>query len=199
MTNYIGKQFHKFTIIKEVTQRGKNRRFLCRCSCGQETEQYLLNINHSNRGYVRGCRNCAKFGRPKIHGKSASREYRIWVNMKTRCDNKNDVHYKDYGGRGIAYDSKWATFDGFWNDMKDGYISNLTIDRINNSGNYCKENCRWSTRGEQNTNQRQNVFIKYDNIVDTVTGWARRLGISRSTLDYRINHGWSIQKSFSKQ
>jgi hypothetical protein len=199
MTNYIGKRFHKFTIIKEVTQRGKNRRFLCRCSCGQETEQYLLNINHSNRGHVRGCRNCAKFGRRKIHGKSETREYRIWVNMKARCDNKKDMHYKNYGGRGITYDSKWATFGGFWNDMRDGYISNLTIDRVNNDGNYCKENCKWSTRGEQNTNQRQNVFIKYNNTVDTVTGWARRLGISRATLDYRIKHGWSIQKSFSKQ
>lgn len=199
MTSYIGKQFHKLTIIKEVTQAGRNRRFLCKCSCGGTTEQFLLNINHSRRGCVKGCRDCAKFGRPNIHGKYMSREYRIWVNMKARCDNKKEMHYKDYGGRGIVYDSKWYTFEGFWDDMKEGYDEGLTIDRINNDGNYCKENCRWVTKAQQNINQRQNVFIKYNDIVDTVTGWARRLGISRSTLDWRIKHGWPIQKSFSKQ
>ena len=199
MTNYIGRNFHKLTIINKISKKGAPARFLCRCSCGNLTEQYLSNISHSRRGHVEGCRNCAKLGRPTTHGKTLSREYRIWVNIKARCDNEKEFHYKDYGGRGITYDRKWSTFEGFWEDMKVGYSSELTIDRINNNGNYSRVNCHWATAQEQNTNQRTNIFIKYNNITDTISGWSKRLGIYRSKLDYRLKNGWPVEKAFSKQ
>ena len=86
--------------------------------------------------------------------------YRSWSSMLTRCTNKNHEAYKNYGGRGIKICSRWLGKNGFQNfyaDMGDS-PDNLSIDRINNNGNYEPSNCRWATRLEQNNNKR-NVFI----------------------------------------
>ena len=74
--------------------------------------------------------------------------------MKKRCCNKNTRQYHDYGGRGVTYDPKWETFEGFWEDMNVGYPDLLSLDRINPDGNYCIENCRWVTRDIQARNKR---------------------------------------------
>ena len=78
-----------------------------------------------------------------------TRQYQTWADMKGRCDNKKNDRYHCYGGRGISYSSKWNTFVGFWEDMKEGYSNDLTLDRTDNDGNYTKENCRWIPMSEQ--------------------------------------------------
>lgn len=94
--------------------------------------------------------------------------YNVWKNMKARCYNKKNPSYKDYGGRGISVCEEWLQFINFEEDMYDEYgywyelnhdkrNSECTLDRINNNGNYCKENCKWSTQKEQCNNKRQRV------------------------------------------
>lgn len=91
------------------------------------------------------------------------RFHQIWENMKQRCNNPNDYYYYNYGGRGIKICDRWSKYINFKADMEKSYKyhlkkygkKNTTIDRINNNGNYCKENCKWSTLKEQNSNKRK--------------------------------------------
>jgi hypothetical protein len=88
------------------------------------------------------------------HGLSSSRTYSIWCNMKERCSNPNHKTACYYVTRGITYDSKWEKFEGFLEDMgiaPDG----LSLERIDNNGNYCKANCKWATHFEQTANQNK--------------------------------------------
>lgn len=82
-------------------------------------------------------------------------EYNAWRGMKSRCLNKNLLHYKDYGGRGITICDEWLnSFPKFYEDMGDKPSPDLSLDRADNDGNYCKDNCRWATAKEQTNNRR---------------------------------------------
>ena len=129
------------------------------------------------------------------HGYRNTSFYKSWQNMKSRCDNLNNSDYKNYGGRGISYSYSWKEFVNFQKDMESTYRKGLTLDRINNNKGYSKENCRWATYKEQNNNRRDNHLFSYNGISDTLTGWAKRLKINKSTLSERFYiYKWSIEK-----
>jgi hypothetical protein len=86
--------------------------------------------------------------------KSKTRPYRIWRDMRRRCNCVSRVGYENYGGRGISYDHKWETFEGFWEDMEGGYSDKLTLERIDVNGNYQLSNCKWVEKSEQARNKR---------------------------------------------
>ena len=115
--------------------------------------------------------------------------YRSWYNMKTRCTNKNSPNYQGYGSRGITFDSKWSTFAGFLEDMQDSYVNGLSIERIDNNGNYCKENCRWANAKEQANNTRNTekaLRYTFQGKTLRISEWAKLFNINRTTLDMRI-------------
>jgi len=88
------------------------------------------------------------------HGMSRTRLYGCWVGMKERCDNKNRRFYHRYGGRGITYCKEWENFEPFMDwALANGYSDGLTLDRINNDGNYEPSNCRWATQSQQSYNK----------------------------------------------
>lgn len=119
--------------------------------------------------------------------------------MKGRCNNKNDDRYTDYGGRGIKYDPKWEKFDGFWEDMEEGYADNLSLDRIDVNGDYTKENCRWATSKQQSRNMRNNVCLTFNGKTQTLPEWAEELGIKGSTLACRYKRGWSDERILTQK
>lgn len=130
------------------------------------------------------------------HGMKGTRFYVTWKGMKSRCYNKRESNYYNYGGRGIKLCKRWLDFNNFKNDMYDSYNDNLFIDRINNNGNYCKSNCKWSTRKEQNENKRNIVYITYKGITKKRLEWAREIGISNKNLKDRINKlKWPLSKA----
>lgn len=133
-------------------------------------------------------------GHATTHGLSNTRFYQIWENLGTRIKNKKFKYYKNYGGRGIK--CKWKSFEEFKTDMYPTYKENLTLERINNNGNYSKENCRWATRLEQANNTRQTRFFTFNGKTLTLTDWAKELNINRHTLSSRLEYGFSLDKVF---
>ena len=134
------------------------------------------------------------------HGGKGTRLYDIWCGMKNRCYNKKDSHYPRWGGRGISICSEWLLdFSNFraW-ALHNGYTENLTIDRIDNNGNYCPDNCRWVTVAEQNNNQRTNRYIAYNGKIQNLKQWSKELHINYGTLLFRLDAlNWSTDKAFS--
>jgi len=159
-------------------------------------------LSHKTSGK---CRSCSSIGNKRRYlGKPYNKElylssiYMSWNNIKTRCTNPNSSEYKRYGARGITMCEKWTTFSGFLEDMQSSYKDGLSIDRIDNNGNYCKENCKWSTPKEQANNRRSNRIITFKNKTKTLAEWTEFLGMKRTTIANRIDYcGWSIERALS--
>lgn len=127
------------------------------------------------------------------HGLRRTRLYRIWANVKTRCLNQNDPHYGRWGAKGITICEEWKNdFKAFYDwSMANGYRDDLTIDRIDNDGNYEPSNCRWATVEEQNRNKPNVRFITYGGKTQTIGQWTQELHLGKETIRERLKRGWS--------
>lgn len=169
----------------------------CVCECGGETYSVTGNLM---RGGALSCgclrRENALLAATK-HGMTHSRLHQIWTMMKDRCFNQKSKRYVDYGGRGITVCEEWLGENGFINfydwAMNNGYMDELSIDRIDNNGNYCPENCRWATIKEQQNNKRNNFLIEHNGETHTLAEWAEITGKNRSTIKSRVKNGWNIE------
>lgn len=133
------------------------------------------------------------------HGMKKTRLYRIWQAMKTRCYNPNSERYSDYGGRGISVCDEWKNdFLAFYGwAMSHGYSDNLSIDRIENDKGYFPDNCRWADSDTQANNSRHNRQLEYKGEKHTLSEWCKRLNLSRSMVNDRINaYGWTVERAF---
>ena len=149
-----GQKFGRLTVIDTTDQRTPNGNMVwqCLCDCGKF---FLVDSSRLRTGNTKSC-GCLHPDRITKHNKSYSRLYRIWSGMKYRCNNPNAAKYRIYGARGITVCKEWTdNFQSFYDwAMSNGYADNLTIDRINNSGNYEPANCRWVDSVVQNNNRR---------------------------------------------
>jgi hypothetical protein len=126
--------------------------------------------------------------------KTGIRLYGIWTKLNSRCSTLTDKAYHRYGGRGVKVE--WESFDDFYNDMASTHDFSLSLDRIDNNGNYSKENCRWATPKEQANNRRTNRYIEANGLRLTISQWAEHLGIRVNTLNNRLNKwGWDEIKA----
>ena len=151
------RRFGKLTAIRPQRTNTGLCGWLCRCDCGKET---VVRTTALTSGHTKSCGCYAKHLRENgvphtTHGNKHSRLYRIWCGMKSRCCNPNVPFYKYYGGKGIAVCEEWQNdFQSFFGwSMANGYEDHLTIDRIDNDGNYEPSNCRWVSVAVQNRNK----------------------------------------------
>jgi hypothetical protein len=151
------------------------RMYKCVCKCG-----VAKNVKHSHlfAGKTKSC-GCSW----TTHNKSKSNEYMIWDGMISRCYNKSHHAYNNYGGRGISVCDKWRKFEGFYEDMGDK-PKGLTLERIDNSLGYNKDNCKWASMTEQSRNRRSTKLN------ETVVGEIKSLinkGIAQSKIAIQFN------------
>lgn len=126
------------------------------------------------------------------HGRSSKskpdRTYSSWTSMKTRCTNEKNKNYFSYGGRGITFCERWASFDNFLADMGER-PEGMTLDRKDTNGNYEPSNCRWATSKEQMDNQRKTIYVACFGEKLTLADWSKRTGISKQSIRRRLERG----------
>ncbi len=133
-----------------------------------------------------------------VHKLAKTPIYNTWKRMRQRCYNKNNPDYKYYGGRGITISKEWDKYENFYNDMIDGYEKVLTLDRIDNNGNYCKENCRWATRMVQSNNRNYVTQLNCLGHTGSIAKLSREFNIKENTVRSRIRREkWSLEKALT--
>lgn len=188
-----GKRFGRLLVIEQAPKRKGRIYWRCLCDCGNEIETQRNNLAY---GDTKSCGCYRTIGKAK-HGLSENSIYPTWAAMMSRCYNPNNSGYHNYGGRGIKVCKRWHDIETLYLDMGEKPEGH-SIDRIDNDGDYCPENCRWATKKEQNRNRRDNVVLTYKGERKTLIEWAESLGMTYCTLYLRIRRGWSIERAFTQ-
>lgn len=154
--NIIGNKYGRWTVLERAENINRRTAWLCQCECGNKK---IVKYSDLYNGRTKSC-GCLRKDLVKeefsTHKLSKHPLFKRWINMKTRCYNPKAINYKNYGGRGIRICNEWLhDFKKFYDwSMANGFKENLSIDRINNDGNYEPGNCRWATAKEQVHNRR---------------------------------------------
>lgn len=189
-----GTRFGRLIVISDYGTCQK-RRLLCQCDCGTQVDALRNNVV---RGITSSCGCLARESARKSgqaaqrHGhtrqQQPSREYRTWVAMKSRCQNPKAPNFEYYGGAGISICERWQEFAAFLADMGTRPIG-TSLDRIDSTKGYYKDNCRWATAKEQSRNRAIVHIITINGDSQCLTEWANRAGISDTAMLYRVRQG----------
>lgn len=201
MWNFIditGKKFGRLLVIKRtndhITPKGHHiTMWECKCDCGNTK---TITGHALKQGFTKSC-GCIS----KKHGKTKTRLFNIWVNMRQRCYNSKIPEFHLWGGKGVAVCDEWRNdFKTFYDwAMSNGYTDELTIDRIDNNGNYEPSNCRWVTAKAQAMNLSSNHKITINGKTKTLCEWLEVAPITASTYHKRKKKGMNDKDALFTQ
>lgn len=189
-----GRIFGRWLVISRApTSANKTTVWNCACLCGNH--KIVLGAKLRN-GESKSCgclRSQLTAERERInlttHGMRFTRTYKSYDSMKQRCNNPNNKDYRYYGGKGVIVCNRWLeSFMNFFEDMGER-PQGMSIDRLDNSEHYCKENCKWSDKYEQSNNRKGITCVEIGGVKKTISQWQKISGVSRSTILKRINAG----------
>ncbi len=195
-----GQRFGKLEVVSRAPARSKGAFWNVKCDCGVEK---VISASSLARGHARSCgcgcgvgeaasRRMLKHGATvrKVGTPVKNKAYLCWTQVKQRCTNPNAQNYHRYGGRGITMHSDWVEdFAAFLRDVGEPPEPNMTLDRIDNDGNYEPGNVRWATRKEQANNRSTNLLITWEGKTMSMSQWAEHLGCKRGLLSGRWKAG----------
>ncbi len=198
--NLAGQRFGRLIVLAYVGPSSEGAIWSCRCDCGKELSVRGKSLRTGN---TRSC-GClfleSLIVNPRALKHGQCPEWQSWASMIRRCHEAGATGFKNYGGRGISVCDRWRGPDGFTHFLAD--LGNRPLghelDRKDNDGNYCPENCRWATSKEQAQNRRDTVLIEFQGRLQCLAAWADELGFNRSTLAYRIASGWPIERALTQ-
>lgn len=192
-----GRRFGRLIVVERVgTIRGQAA-WRCECDCGKTA---IVPSHDLKRGSTKSC-GCyaADLSRQRLetHGMTKTRIFRIWTGMLSRCSNNKDCAFVFYGGHGISVCDEWRNDFARFHDwsIRNGYKKDLTIDRIDNNGNYCPDNCRWASPRVQANNRRTTRYLTVMCETKTISEWADIYGIKYGTIFCRLKDGWDEEKA----
>ena len=208
-----GRRFGRLVVqhFDEAPRTHAAAKWVCLCDCGRRISARadVLQV-----GRVASCGCLAR----DVHAESAvlvgkanathsntiggrySPTYTSWMAMRQRCNDKGNINYANYGGRGIAVCDRWASFENFLVDMGER-PEGMTLDRFpDQNGNYEPSNCRWATMQEQQSNRRDNMMIEVDGKTQTLTQWSREAGLDPRLVSVRIRKlGWDAKRALNME
>ncbi len=197
-----GQKFGRLIAIERTNNRnGTSYIWKFKCDCGNE---HFVPINRVIRGSTQSCgclrRELSRLGSKGKgnlkHGMRWTREYRIWLGMLDRCRNPKNKNFKSYGGRGIKVCDRWHKFENFYEDMGNS-PKGLSIHRVNNDGNYCKENCIWTDSKTQAKHSRNNRYIEYNGKIKPLWEWSEIFNLNKDLIRSRLDNGWTTEETFN--
>jgi hypothetical protein len=195
-----GKHFGRWIVEgRAPTSAGKSR-WECRCACG--TRRFVeSNSLKSGKSQSCGChaREVARAvgDRTRTHGKRKTSTYNVWVSMIQRCHNPKNAAYGRYGAAGILVCDRWRfSFESFLADMGERPQA-LSLDRVDNSGGYSKENCRWATAAQQSRNSRTAKMVSIEGKTQCLIDWLREISLTKSSYLSRLRRGWTQERALT--
>lgn len=196
--NLTGRKFDRLVVVRLHTEEVYRRKWWCRCRCGNELP-VLTDSLVSNRTRSCGCRRreACKLTHTK-HGRYNTAEYRVWCEMKRRCEDETRKCYKDYGARGIKVCARWHTFDNFYADMGPRPTPKHTVERKDNNVGYEPCNCVWATMTSQARNTRRTVFVTVNGSRVSLAEAVEGSGVKYATALYRFHKGYSVEQILRK-
>jgi len=182
----IGNKFGRL-VVSDSAGKDKhgNLMYKCICDCGQ-TGVFVGSRLRTGETKSCGCFHAQRLrDANRTHGMTRTPTYMSWQAMRQRCNNPGNIGYATYGGRGISVCQEWDSYEQFLSDMGER-PSGWTLDRIDPNGNYCKDNCRWISRKEQNRNRRDNRRFEFEGELRTIPEIAEMVGLKEATLRRRL-------------
>lgn len=194
--NLVGSRFGRLIVLKDLGNDNNGKpSWLCKCDCGNELTTGTL-VLRSGKKKSCGClrreksrdRAIARTKHGHYSGNRPTPEWTAWASMRQRCLRPSHPQYSSYGGRGIKICERWMLFENFLADMgtkpaaPPGMKRAFSLDRIDNERGYEPDNCRWATSTTQNNNTRGNHRITIHGSTQTLSQWAKELGVTRSQI-----------------